>query len=327
LNRAEYKLALSLAEQIEEIGSTRNDVAAQLLGRRANGLTRLFLGEFVAARANLEQCVGLGSPAHRAVGARLAEDPYATVLANLAVALAYLGYIDQARERLDEALSEARRLRHGYTLAVVLNFASWMGLITCRPEMQRYAEELLALSAEQGFPVYLGLAAAYRGSSLTARGQAREGIALLKQGLTAIRATGTEISVPSALMRLAEANAMLGQLVEGLNYLAEAAQIVERTEQRGSESELHRLRGDLLNATGDPSGAERTYHQALGVAKRQSAKLLELRASISLARLWRDQGKRGEARDLLASIYNWFTEGFGTPVLEEAKALLEDLMQ
>ena len=118
---------------------------------------------------------------------------------------------------------------------------------------------------------------------------------------------------------------MLGQSVQGLNCLAEAAQIIETTEERCNEAELHRLRGDLLNATGDPSAAERNYHQALEVARKQSAKLLELRSSVSLARLWRDQGKRTEASDLLAPIYRWFTEGFDTLDLKEAKALLEEL--
>jgi predicted ATPase len=120
---------------------------------------------------------------------------------------------------------------------------------------------------------------------------------------------------------------MLGREVEGLNCLAEAARIIETTEERYHEAEWHRLRGDLLYATGDPSAAEQNYHQALVVARRQSAKLLELRASTSLARLWSTQGKRSEARDLLASIYNWFTEGFGTPILEEANGLLGKLVQ
>jgi len=131
---------------------------------------------------------------------------------------------------------------------------------------------------------------------------------------------------PRALPPMARRSyGLLGQPVEGLNDLAEAARIIETTDERYSEAELYRLRGDLLSATGDLSTAERYYHQAIDVARRQSAKLFELRASISLARLWCKQGKRGEARDLLASIYNWFTEGLDTPVLTEAKALLDEL--
>ena len=198
-------------------------------------------------------------------------------------------------------------------------------VVTGSPELQRHAEELLALSTQHGFPLYLGFATAWRGMSLTMLGQAKEGLALLTHGLTAARATGTVLNSPGVLMWLAEAYAMLGQPREGLNCLAEAAGIIETTEERVNEAELHRLRGDLLNVTGDPSAAERNYHQALEVAKSQSAKLFELRASTGLARLWRDQGKRSEARDVLAPIYGWFTEGFDTPDLKEAKALLESL--
>jgi predicted ATPase len=126
-------------------------------------------------------------------------------------------------------------------------------------------------------------------------------------------------------MWLAEAYGMLRQPGEGLNCLAEAAQIIETTEERVHEAELHRVRGDLRTAIGDRSAAERSYRQALAVAERQSAKLFELRAATSLARLWRDQGKHAEAQALLAPVYNWFTEGFDAPDLVEAKALLGEL--
>ena len=118
---------------------------------------------------------------------------------------------------------------------------------------------------------------------------------------------------------------MLGQPLEGLDHLAEAAEIIETKEERALEAEVHRLRGNLLRATGDRSAAEQSYHRALAIAKRQSAKLWELRAAVSLARLWRDQGKRTEARDLLAPIYAWFSEGFDTSDLRQARALLVDL--
>jgi predicted ATPase len=125
---------------------------------------------------------------------------------------------------------------------------------------------------------------------------------------------------------LAETHGMVGQPDEALDCLAEAARIVETTEERVSEAEwLHRVPGDLLQATGDGSGAERHYRQAVAVAERQSAKLLQLRASTSLARLWRDQGKRAQAHDLLGPIYQWFTEGFDAPVLKDARALLDEL--
>src|SRR5262249_707125 len=146
----------------------------------------------------------------------------------------------------------------------------------------------------------------------------------LTKGLAAYRATGGVIP-PQALLTLAEGYAKLGRPSEGLHCLTEAAEIVDATDERTSEAELHRLRGDLLNATADAAAAEKSYKQAPAVAGRQKAKLFELRAATSLARLWRDQGKRAEARDLLAPIYDWFTEGFDTPVLRDAKALLDEL--
>ena len=192
-------------------------------------------------------------------------------------------------------------------------------------EVDRRAEEIIAVSNEQGFPLWVGWGMVHRGWSSTALGRGEEGRNSLMEGLSVIRSTGALIAVPWVLILLAEANAKLGQPAEGLNYLNEAAQFIETTEERQEEAELHRLRGDLLNAAGDQAAAEESYHRSLAVARRQSAKTFELRAATSLARLWRNRGKRIEARDLLAPVYGWFTEGFNTPVLKEAKTLLDEL--
>jgi class 3 adenylate cyclase/tetratricopeptide (TPR) repeat protein len=322
--RGEHRLALTLAEQLEKIGEARSDVAAQLVGRWANGRTRLFLGDFVVARALLERCHGLADPAPRGAVVPSA-DIFAMMLAYLAWTLAVLGYIDQARARLNEALSQARRLRHAQTLADVLLSANPVERITGSPQMQQHAEELLALSTERGLPLSLGWATAYRGASLIALGQGEEGLPLITEAMAGIRATGAVTGTPNMLMMLAGAYARLGKPVDGLNCLAEAAEIIETTDERYGEAELHRLRGHLLNATADPSAAERSYHQAIAVAKLQGAKLFELRASVGLARLWDKQDRRGEARNLLPPIYGWFTEGFDAPDLKEAKALLDSL--
>ena len=319
--RSEHRLALALGEQLEQIGEVRNDAAVTFFGRYAVGVVHLYLGELAAARAVLQRCVGLADPG-RLTTELLSVDPYLAMLTFLAPALAYLGYIDQARSRMDEALSEARRLKHVFTLVLTLTMASWLDWLTRSP---MHTEEALALTAEHGFPVFLSFARTCHGRSLIALGQAEEGLALVKQGLAEFRAAGSVVNSPMYLAFHAEAYAMLGQPAEGLNCLAEAALFVEATEERIQEAELHRMRGDLLNAAGDHSGAEWHYRQAIAVAERQSAKLFQLRASTSLARLWRDQGKRVEARDLLGPIYNWFTEGFDAPDLKDAKALLDEL--
>jgi predicted ATPase len=207
----------------------------------------------------------------------------------------------------------------------VLFVASRVDNLTGSPEMQRHAEEALALSTEHGLPVFLAWGTVSRGMSLIARGEGQEGLSLITRGIAGLRAAGAVAGMPGALMMLARAYARLGQPVDGLNCLAKAAQIIETTDERLHEATLHLSRGDLLHAKGDPSAAERSYHQAIAVAKLQSAKLFELRASISLARLWCKQDRRSEARNLLAPIYGWFTEGFDAPGLKEAKALLNEL--
>jgi len=327
LIRAEHRLERPLAQQMEKIGEARNDFAASSLSRLLKGITLFTLGHFTTARARFEQAHGLGDRVHRAVcRAFMAEDPHAVNLVHLAMTLIYLGYIDLGRARLNEALSEARGLDHAYTLAWVLNFmceAAWA--VRSPRESYQYTEELLTLSNEHGFPFWSALGSLHRGWSMAKLGNAEEGLTVLTKGLSDRRATGARISTPQALMLLGEAYDMNGQPAEGLKWLDEATQFIETTQERRDEAELHRLRGDLLNATGDRAAAEQSYHQALVVAERQRAKVSELRASTSLARLWRDQGKRTEARDLLAPVYNWFAEGFDTPVLQDAKALLDEL--
>jgi class 3 adenylate cyclase/tetratricopeptide (TPR) repeat protein len=325
--RSELRAALALAERMEQIGEAQDDVGLILLGHLVNGRTRLLLGDFVAARALFERCHRLNDPAHRTVYAEVVTvDPHDQMLKYLGWTLTCLGYIDQGRARLNEALRNARQRGHVYTLALLLSWTAWIESAVRSPhEAQRHIEEALALSTEHGFPLLLAHGIVSRGWGLTALGQAQEGLALITKGLSICRATGAVAHTPSMLEGLGEAYARLGQPVEGLNCLAEAAQIIEATDERIEEADVYRVRGDLLNAIGDPSGAEHSYQQAIAVAQRQSAKLFELRAATGLARLWSDQGKRTEARDLLAPIYGWFTEGFDTPVLEDAKALLGQL--
>jgi len=231
-----------------------------------------------------------------------------------------------ARARLEAAIAEARRLGHAFTLASALGSWGFYGGEELQAEMLR-AEELLALSTEHGFAFFKTVGAIHRGRCLAMEGRAAEGIAQMTEGLAAFRSTGAVGPLPRLLTRIAEAYGRAWQPLEGLEHLTEAIHIIETTEGRGSEAELYRVRGQLLLALRDRAAAEESYCTALAVARRQSTKLWELRVSTSLARLWRDQGKRIEARDLLAPIYGWFTEGFDTPVLKDAKALLEQLTE
>jgi predicted ATPase len=190
----------------------------------------------------------------------------------------------------------------------------------------RSAEEVLSISDQHGFSYLFWFGNIMRGWCLGAMGQPAEGIPLILQGLDNVRATGAGLIIPFFLMTLAEVYGMAGQADEGLKRLAEAADIVESTQERWAEAEMHRLRGTLLLSMHERVAAEDSFRLAVTVAQQQSAKFWELRAATSLARLWRDQGKRAEASDLLAPIYGWFTEGFDTPVLQDAKALLDQLM-
>ncbi|MGB8608465.1 MAG: hypothetical protein WCE28_25895, partial [Bradyrhizobium sp.] len=186
-------------------------------------------------------------------------------------------------------------------------------------------EEMLDLANEHGFPLFSALALCYRGWWSLAVGRVSEGVSLQKEGISLYRATGATVGSPRRLAQLAYGYAELGQPAEALVRLREAAQLIEATDERYYEAEVYRLQGDLLNAAGEQALALENYHRALAVARRQSAKLFELRAAMRMARLWRDQGKRDEARDLLAPVYGWFAEGFDTRDLKEAKALLDEL--
>jgi class 3 adenylate cyclase/tetratricopeptide (TPR) repeat protein len=319
--RAEHRLALSLGKQIESVGKARNDSPVQWFGRVAQGTSYLYLGELISAHALLEEH---DDPVHPPVDPRHIHF-HAWRLAAAGLALTFLGYVDQAYSRMGEAISLARRLRSAPTLGQMLNYASVLDWATGSPLI--HADELLALSTEQKFPQWLAWALAYRGYALAARGEIQEAFTLLTQALTQVRGIGNGNALPRLLVWLAQASAMLGRPAEAWDYLAEAAQMIEITDERVYEAELlYRVPGDLLNTAGDRSGAEQHYCQAIAVAERQGAKLFQLRASTSLARLWRNQGRGAEAHDLLGPIYGWFTEGFDAPVLKEAKTLLDELM-
>jgi class 3 adenylate cyclase/predicted ATPase len=325
--RAEHELAVSLAKQLENLGETRRDQATLLLGHYIHGASCYFRGEFVTARRRLERCDGLRDPAARATCAAIAvADPYAASLGHLALTLTLLGQIDQGQARANEALSEACGLGHPFTVAFVLSKVCAVEAAVGFPcDALRHAEELVALSNEHGFPLWLGLGLLQHGRSLTALGQAQDGLPLLARGLSVLRGAGTVVHTPRALCFLAEAHAKLGHLQDAQKCLAEAAQLIETTQERSGEAELHRLQGDLMDARGNHAVAEQNYHRALAVAESQSAKMFGLRAATDLARQLRDQGRCTEARDIFVPVYGSFTEGFDTPVLRHARELLDQV--
>jgi predicted ATPase len=289
-----------------------------------------FAGELTAARPHLEEGVRLYDPQrHRLHAARYTgHDPGACCRMLTALSHWLLGYPDQAVASSQAAVDLAQRLDHPFSLAVALSFAAM--LHHCRreaPLAQARAEATMTLAIEQAFPQQLERGRLLRGWALAAHGHGEEGITQIRQALAADQSTGAMRDRPYHLALLAEASAGMGQTTEGQEALAEALALLATSGVRWWEAELHRLRGELLlrHSVAPPGEPEACFQQALAVAHAQQAKSLELRASMSLSRLWQQQGKRDEARQLLAPIYGWFTEGFDTADLQEAKALLEAL--
>jgi predicted ATPase len=238
------------------------------------------------------------------------------------------GYPAQALVRLHETLVLAHEISHPYSLAFAHFWAAWVSQVRRDvPAVHEHADAAVALATAQGFPLWTATGTGLRGWALAMEGQGEEGMAQVRQGIATWRATGAALFVPCFCTWLAEVAAHLGHPEDGLQALAEASTLVEQHEERYWEAEVCRLRGILLlrQTMPQPEEAETWLQRALDVARRQEANSLELRAAMSLARLWQRQGKRQEAYDLLAPIYGWFTEGFDTADLQEAKALLEEL--
>ncbi len=334
LVRAEYKAAHEEAQQLLALVQGAEDPGLLLEANRATGATLYYMGEFVSAREHLEAAMALYDPQqHRAHVALYRQDPGVACFSYSAWNLWCLGYPQQALEKMHQAITLARESLHPFSLAWALNFAGRVHEFRREgPAAQERAEAVIALATEQGFAYWLAWGTVIRGWALAAQGQAAEGMAQIRQGLAAIRATGTAIARSQDLGLLAEAQRTVGQAREGLATVAEALALVEQTEERLYEAELYRLKGALTlqsQAAGQQSEIEKEveacFQQALDVARHQQAKSWELRAATSLARLWRRQGKTTEAHKLLSDIYNWFTEGFDTKDLHEAKVLLEEL--
>ena len=331
--RAEWKTARELAGQLLSIAQSAQDTALLIEAHYAVGQAQSITGEFAAGRAHYEQRLTLYDPEqYHALAFVYGLDPGVMAGAMLASTLLSLGYHDQARKMSADTLALADELSHPNSLAFALNCAAWLCL-RCRDEQSAHeqAEALITLSTEQGYATYLTMGTLQRGHALVAQGYRAEGIALMLPALNAYQATGSEVGRPRFLTLLAQAYGQEGQLEKGMTLLAEAHALIERTGERDFAAEFYRIKGELLlqphssRVQSEAQHEAETYFQrALAVAQ-QHAKLWELRAATSLARLWQQQDKTQEARDLLAPVYNWFTEGFDTQDLKDAKSLLEDL--
>jgi predicted ATPase len=326
---AELQAALELGKQCLALAQRTADAALRMEAHRALGNTLLCRGEFASARAHLEQARALYDPQqHRVHAFVYAGDPGVACLSFVAWTLWFLGYPDQALQRIHQALTLAQELSHPYSLGFALNRAARLHQYRREgPQAFARAEACVTLCTEQGFTYLSAMGAVSRGWGLTWQGQGEEGIRQIGQGLAVFRATGAVLHQVYFLALLAEAYQRAGQIQAGLDVLVEALAGVERTDERWYEAELHRLQGELLLHLDIPDApqAEACFHQALTLARRQQARSWELRAAMSLSRLWQGQGKRAAARELLEPIYGWFTEGFETADLQEARTLLEAL--
>ena len=245
-----------------------------------------------------------------------------------AYALWTLGYPDQALRRSHEACTLAEDLAHPFTLAYTFALlAMFHQFRRDREEATGMQEAATRISREQGFPLWLGVGLILQGWACATRPQPAEQIASMHEGMAIYRATDAALWLPYFLTLLAETYGEAGQPDAGLRFLDEAHTVMDSTQERFYEAEVHRVQGALVlaQAADQHAQAETCFQHALAIARRQQARSWELRAAMSLARLWQQQGKRAEARALLAPVYGWFTEGFDTADLQEAKALLDEL--
>jgi len=325
--RGELDCALRLDEDLLRLSRQRNDSGGLVLGHYSFGRDLLLVGRFGLSRSHLEQALAFYDPStHRSLVHQAGFHPHVDSQAALGIVLFCLGFPDQALTQSNAAVEEARRQAHSPSLAVSLNMSTLpLWLVGDRVALEARADEMAAVAAEQGFSSWRAIGTIYRGWGMVENGDVMEGISLLQSGSLASRATGAEVWIPYHTAILARAYEIAGQIDEAVTQLDDALPTVERTGVCWLAAELHRHKGQMLLRQGHSEVAEELFRRALRIAVEQEAKLWELRAAVSLARLRRDQGRRAEARDLLAPIYGWFTEGFDTADLIDAKALLDEL--
>ena len=323
--RAQLQTGRELAEQLLSLAQAQDAPALLMQAHSTYGQLMLSLGEFATGHRHLEQSFALYERQPDRAGL-FALDPGVFCLSYTALALWFLGYPEQSLQKELEAIQIAREPLHPYSMVWVLYWTVILHQLRCdTPAAQQCLEEAKAVAAQQGFAaIQDAKGTIQQGWLLVQQGEGAAGIAQLRQGIKDYRDSGSEIRRPYYLAQLAEACGEVGDPEEGLTALAEALALVADSDERWWEAELYRLQGELWLKVGRGT-PEANFLKALDIARAQGAKSLELRAAISLSRLWQRQGRRDEAHTLLAGAYTWFTEGHDTGDLQEAKALLETL--
>jgi predicted ATPase len=343
--RGELQAAHELGEQLLDLAKNLRDIDLLLETHLALGNTFFMRGEHVSAQTHLEQGIALYDPQrHRSHAVSYGVDPGLMCLAFSARVLWVLGHADQARRTAERVMSLAKDLNHSFSLAYSFIFAATLSqFLRDAVATYKWAEEAISLSNEQAFTAYTAIGNIFAGWALSQRGQTQESLARMNLGLTQLQDTGARLWLPSYLVWSAEVYGKMGKVEESLAVLRQAQALIDHTSERVWQAEVYRLIGELtlqkfrvpssqLPATQpqhlDPTSqtqAEAPFRKAIEIARSQQAKSLELRATVSLACLLRDAARRDEARTMLAEIYDWFTEGFDTADLKDAKALLDEL--
>ena len=323
------KVMRELAAQFLALAEKQGATVPLMIGHRLMSTSLMLTGDITQGRAHCDQGITLADPAiHRSLATRFGPDNRVTILCWRSLALWLLGYPEAALVDTDQALKEARENGQAATMMLALAVPNVTRILSrCYVTASLLADELIALADEKGASLRKAEAMSHKGCILTQTGKLFDAVQMITSGIAAWRSTGATVWLPWYSSFLAIAYAELGQFDDAWRYIGEAMLAMERTEEKWCEAEVHRIAGEIaLLAPGpDAAKAEAYFERALSVARAQQAKSWELRAAMSMARLWRDQDKRDKARDLLAPVYGWFTEGFDTLDLKEAKALLAEL--
>jgi predicted ATPase len=318
-----------VAARFLAIAESQGTAVPLMMGHRCLGTSLLLMGDFAESRAHLDRAFALYDPVeHQALATRFGQDPGVTILAWRQLALWDLGYPEAALTDGDRAIKEARDIGHAATLMAALAIAHWTHhFCGDYAAASALADELVALADEKGAELFKALGTLKQGKVFALTGKASLAIQTITSAMAKYRSTGATLLVPGYLPYLSGACAELGQFEDAWRWIGEAMTAIETTGERWFEAEVNRVAGEiaLRSPKCDLVRGQSYFERALAVARQQQAKSWELRAAMSMARLWRHQSKPQQARELLAPVYRWFTEGFDTRDLKEAKALLEEL--